>query len=360
MKQIGEASARAARQRKFHWCRRLNGFSDMPLWRVVAARLDLPLFQVLAFVNRLEELANGAEQRGHVGDFSAAEFGAALGMSGEDAGRIFAELERPEVGWVAYDHIANFYDRNPDRDDDRENAAERKRRERTRKKITEALGRLAAQGKIKEIDRLATEVSLKDLTDTALWELRAKLERAELSTVAPELSTVTPVTCDTRDAVDNFSESSDSNALAMSRLSHVTSRDIVTVTPEKRRDLRQPGTFGALARGDSAGPAMGSPGGSAADLEVATAFLDGEGKQAIVERMNITPLQAETLLGRWRRDLRDDIALANIVKGVTLLDCRGHRFQIFISDQVQRTVQRGGQQQLPLPPTPLSSKRGLA
>src|SRR5947209_14312151 len=107
-RQLGEAAQKAARHRRFHWSRRDGGFSDKPLWRVVAAELNIPLVEVLAFVNRLEEFANAADERGSVAEFNAAEFGAALGIPKENAARIFAQLERPEIGWIAYDHIADF------------------------------------------------------------------------------------------------------------------------------------------------------------------------------------------------------------------------------------------------------------
>jgi hypothetical protein len=309
MKPIGEAITKAARHRRFHWCRRQNGFSDRPLWRVVAAQLELPLFQVLAFVNRLEEFANAAEQRGHVGEFNAAEFGAALGMGAADAARIFAELERPEVGWIAYDHVADFFARNPDREDDAEAARERKRRQRSREKGMKEIARRFARGEIDDAQRRIAETEL--------------LVDARLSTGHGG--------------------------------HNVTPRDIVTVTPEQSRVLTLAENSAAAVRGETGGNAREG----AAEIEIATAWLDAEGKQAIVERMQVTPLQAETQLARWRRDLRDEVALANIIRGVTLLDRRGSSFQIFISDQVQRAL-RTGQRSLPLGPTPVTAKRGLA
>ena len=74
MRPIGE-TARKLSIRQWHWCRRGNGFSDMPVWRLVARNCNLPLVTVLAFVNRLEELANNAgnfgRERGSVETFDA-------------------------------------------------------------------------------------------------------------------------------------------------------------------------------------------------------------------------------------------------------------------------------------------------
>src|SRR4051812_45763543 len=107
MKQLGEAAAKALKHRKYHWCRRQNGFSDMPIWRVVAMKCGMPLYQVLAFVNRLEELGNEAAnaglQRGSLEHFSADEFAVALGMTAEEAALLYAALEDSGVGWISFD-----------------------------------------------------------------------------------------------------------------------------------------------------------------------------------------------------------------------------------------------------------------
>jgi hypothetical protein len=128
VKQISEAARRTEkviRHRRWSWCRLWNGFSDQPLWRLIAEQLDMPLYQVIAFVVRLDEFANAAEQRGQVDDFRADEFGIALGMSTEDAARIFQALER--ANWIEYGAIANFFFRNRDEEKEDQNARQQRR-----------------------------------------------------------------------------------------------------------------------------------------------------------------------------------------------------------------------------------------
>src|SRR5260370_20120775 len=128
------AFGRRLSKRSFPWCRRPNGFSDNPKWRAVKARSGLNLCTVLAFVNRLEELGNDAANRGDirgsVAGFKTEDFAAALDITPEEASRLFAALEHPDIGWLADGMIADFIDRNPDIEDP--TSGERKRRERTR------------------------------------------------------------------------------------------------------------------------------------------------------------------------------------------------------------------------------------
>ena len=214
MKPLSAAAERAARHRKFHWCRRENGFSDKPIWGVIAEQLQVELSHVLAFVNRLEELANAATPRGSVADFSAAEFGHAIGIGADEAAAIFAALEHPDVGWIAFDHVATFYDRNPDRED--ATANDRKRRERLRRWIMRTLARLAAIGAVSETERRTTELTIRqrDVPEAVLLGVKGTLARLELES---------PALGSRRDAFGH----------------DVTQRDIVTVTPEQsKRDSK--------------------------------------------------------------------------------------------------------------------------
>ena len=340
MKPIGEgaeAAARAIRHRKFHWCRRPNGFSDMPIWRLVAGNLGLPVYQVLAFVNRLEELGNAAanygEVRGAVARFSAQEFAEALGMPAPDCARIFAELERPEIGWLAYDHIADFYDRNPDRED--ETAAERKRRQRLRDAIRRQLAGLARAGTIGERERLAIEEVLGG-TEVELRNLQARLARAALSKNAAELSTVT-------------------------RDGRMSQRDIVTVTPEQSKvsDRGELSTgavdnSGGGASGQSGGPAKGESGAAANDGGEASRWIAAEGTQLVIDRLQIGRPLADLYVERWRRDLQDDTALRDVMLGADGAGYIGAQFHTLVTNGVKREVaarQRG--RPLPLmPPRP--------
>ena len=132
------------RKRSFSWCRRPNGFSDNPKWRSVKARTGLELCTVLAFVNRLEEVGNDAANRGDIRGslvgFKAQDFAAALDISVEEANKLFAALEHPDIGWIADGIIVDFHDRNPDVEDP--TAAERQRRRRSRDRITRKLAEL--------------------------------------------------------------------------------------------------------------------------------------------------------------------------------------------------------------------------
>lgn len=316
LKQIGAAVALAARHRKFHWCRRPNGFCDLPIWGVVADKLGMPLHQVVAFVSRLEELGNAAanygEIRGNLARFKPEEFAKALGMTGEDSARIYAALEDPAVGWIAYEHIADFYDRNPDRED--EGAAERKRRQRLRDAIRRQLAKLAFHGKIEERERLAIEEVLNG-TEAELRNLQAKLAQAEFQ---KKLSTPEDVTRDGR----------------------MSQRDIVTVTPEKIKVLDSAGVdnFGDGACGNKAGFPNGATGTAGDEASEATLWIDSEAKKMLVEFLQIKPFLAETYIERWRRDLVDDDALAEIIKAAEKTGYIGIRFHTIITEQWRRHV----------------------
>lgn len=329
MKQIGEAAAKAARHRKFHWCRRPNGFSDLPIWRVVAAECSMPVYQIVAFVNRLEELANSAanfgQVRGSVERFRPAEFGAALGMTADEAARIFAALEDPAVGWLSFDHVADFYDRNPDREDD--TVAERKRRQRSRDTVRRTLARLASLGKVDEVERRSIEAMLKGISDADLFNLQNRLARAELST------------------------GHDSHV--------VTARDLVTVPPEQITNLKS-----AVVDNSEEIP-RASQAGSAGEEQpddprvIARRWIDTSGKKMVVEYLQIKPQLAETYIERWRRDLDDDEALAKIIRGADGAGYIGARFHTIITDQIKRHIaQRDHGPALPLmPPRPQGLKR---
>ena len=329
MKAIGVFIDKIARHRRFHWCRRPNGFSDMPVWRVIAATLSLPLHQVLAFVNRLEELANASETRGHVGHFSAAEFGAALGMPAADAARIFAALEDPEIAWVSSDHVADFHDRNPDREDATVN--DRKRRSRARSAVCKQLAQLVRIGGIAEEKRRSIELTLKNLPDHALFALLAELQQLQQSTLSTGLG------------------------LSTGHGGHdVTKRDIVTVTPEQSTKVSsQPVDNSGL---NATSTALGQQ-----DQGVATVWLLSTGLRIITERMQVTQSLAETRIERWRRDLQNDAALQIIIEGADKADYAGARFHNLVVDGIKRAVatQQLGER-LPLPPMLATQQKRLA
>jgi hypothetical protein len=268
MKQISEASRRvekAIRHRRWSWCRLWNGFSDQPLWRLIAEQLNMPLHQVIAFAVRLDELANGAERRGEVDRFRADEFGVALGMSTEDAARIFQALERAR--WIEYAAVANFFSRN--RDEEKEDQNARQQRSRNRKRVLAMLAKLDRMGRIGQVERLETEIGLKDLDDRQLTTLLTELNQLELSTVVP--------------------------------VTNVTS-DPVTVTPDRITKFQDKTVdnsgYGAgieeeLAEGNVASDANDSQ-------EAARRWIAIEGRRIALTRMpNENAGRIDTLLARW-------------------------------------------------------------
>jgi hypothetical protein len=369
VKQIGQTydkAAQAKRHRKYTWSRRDNGFSDMPLWRLVAQRCNLPLYQVLAFVNRLEEIANNAAnhglQRGSVEQFDADEFGLALGMASDEAARIFAALEDEKIGWISDRHISSFWDRNPDREEDAEDVRTRKRRSRTRKAIRELLVRLARQGKVTTEERLSIEVTLKGISDAELASLQDRLARAELSTARGDLSTTPPTSrMSQRDRIGAAAPMLGSERSQSDRC------DIVTVTPEKRTVLEESKSSAVDnsadgARGETEGSPEGDPGEGSASARQARLWVDTEGARMLVEYLQIRPQLAETYIERWRRELDDEEALAAIIQAADKAGYIGARFHTIITDQWRRhvaTARKGPELHL-MPPRPGERKRSAS
>ncbi|NWG72781.1 MAG: hypothetical protein HXY23_14410 [Parvularculaceae bacterium] len=323
LRQLSEAAERAARHKKWHWCRRENGFSDKPIWRVIAARLGLPLPQVLAFVNRLEEFANGASdrggQRGSVGDFNPAEFAAALGMDEDDAARIFAALADPAVGWVSYDSVTDFHARNPDREDD--TAADRVRRMRRRQRHMRAIAEMCAQGRMSAEERILVESQVLNDVDlsTAIGNVRCyDVTPRNIVTVTPEQSTRIA-----SGAVDN------SNAGARGGKAADQGADGWSNFPEPRV---------APAEGSSTGGECYDVTPDSVDKSEAAEWLSSEGVRIVVARMAVTPQRAGVLIERWSRDLGDPMAMAAIVLGADNAELSGPRFHVSVSQQVARQV----------------------
>ncbi len=318
MKQLSAALETAMRHRQWHWCRRPNGFSVMAKWKRVAARLGMPPFQVIAFVNWLEEVANGAETRGQVGDFSAADCAVDLGMAEEDAARIFVALEEPDVGWIADDYVADFNRRNPDRED--ETAGLRKRRQRARIAIRKALVGLTHTGTIDGPMRTDIERRLMAMPDPELFATVAELQ---------QLAAYPQVT-----------------------------RETVTVTPEQSIGLKPTpvDNLGDGASGESAGLSEGQ----AAEIETdpqakAELWLNTEGRRIVVVRTLWKPTLAATRIERWWRDAGCDYAvLAEIIRRVGEGHAEGSRFEALVDDGVKRHAEQAanGPQLGLMPPNP--------
>lgn len=349
MKSLGAAAAAAdkrARHRKFHWCRQANDFIDMPLWRLVAQMLGMPLHQVQAFVLRLESLANRSLPRGYVGDFNAAEFGVALGMATEDSARIYAALESAEVGWILQQHLATFWERNPDLED--ATAAERKQRERSFKRAADELVDLARRGVIDEGRRLVAERAIAAMRDEArrgllpLDEQRRSLAELLGALLSPIF---TGGQVSRRDSVTAPAALTGSVVgVTVSRRDIVTSqrdaRDIVTVTPEQTTKLE--------------GDAVDNSGAAPEDPE---AWLGEQGVRVVAQRMTTLPSLAATRVERWKRELNGDAAaLAVIIDAADQANQVGAAFHVSVTEQIKRRLRDAEGPRLPLM-KPIAGKR---
>lgn len=332
--------AKRARHYEWHWCRRKNGFCDLPRWRQVAARLGMPIYQVVAFANRIEELANDAGnkgyERGEVGHFDAGEFAAALGMPADEAARIFAELEA--VGWVAFGHVADFHDRNKDSDQD-VSAAMRQRKKTRRERIGKTLAKHARLGLIENAERSDIERRLMDMSEE---QLNAVVDELALR----ELSTGPPITRD--------------------------SRHHVIVTVEKSTEIQaQPvDNSGATTRGGEAGPSEeGSQGIAREDgrerpdggdpQAQAQLWLQSTGVKIVTQRMDEPATLAATRVERWLHQRLDGDAatLKAIIEAVRASDLTPARFLTEIGNAIERARARP-QPHLPLGPGLVSTRSG--
>lgn len=321
MKSIGAAAAdaeKAARHRKFHWCRLRNDFIDMPLWRVIAQALALPLAQVQAFVVRLDTLANKSLPRGYVGDFDPAEFAAAHDASTADCARLFAALE--ERGWIEQERLTTFWERNPDKDDP--TSSERKERERAFKAALRELARLQREGLVNDAERTRREIAIHALRDQGRcgllsWaEQRSKLIALSHFSTGHARHNVTGVTVTPRAEqsfidrpVDNFGDGVSFPPEGLSEEEKVTAAEIA-----------------------------------------ANAWLQSTAVKIVTERMQIPATLAATKLMRWQhQDLGGDaVALRGIIEKVDRAGYVDVRFHAEVSDAVRR-FPRQAQRQLPLP-----------
>jgi hypothetical protein len=333
MKQLADLAKKVTRQQQWSWCRRPNGFCDLPKWRLVASRLNMPAYQVIAFANRLEELANDAGNRGYargeVTHFNAEEFAVALGMNANDAARIFVALEDSDIGWVADGHVADFYDRNRDKEDD--TAPLRMRRLRARRTILDLLARLARLGLVDGATRTEIEVRTRLIGDQELFSLKSELALA--------LSTQSTVTRNSR-------------------------RNGVTVTPEKSTQILREAVdnFGDKASGSAEGLSERQQPDDAVTNPHAEAelWLATEGTRIVTEKMMETRTLASTRVTRWKDQQLggDAVALADIIRAVDRLNYVGARFHNQVVDEIRRApIRTAPQQELKLPPVPVSERK---
>jgi hypothetical protein len=101
--------------RKFHWFRHFNRDSEHPKWGAVATRAGVEVAEVIATVNKLQEVANEGQPRGSLDDFVEQDWAYVLKIDPQVIGRIYAALE--ECGWIEQGRIPLFEQRNPDQED---------------------------------------------------------------------------------------------------------------------------------------------------------------------------------------------------------------------------------------------------
>jgi hypothetical protein len=304
----GEILTKAERHRAWTWCRLKNDFIDLPVWRVVALKANVPLHAVQAFVTRLDSFANAADPRGWVGHFNPEEFAAALGLTVEESAGIFAALSAPGVDWIDQEHVVNFYKRNPDRAEDRDAVNARQQRLRNRRAICKQLAALVRMGRLPAEERDFTEVMLKELPDPVLQALRIRL----------------------------------TNALSTGHGGHnVTLRDIVTITPRADHTLSPlpVDNSGAAASGESAGLPEQQEAPDEQSSTEATRWLEAEGTRLIVELSNEPRPRAAMLIERWGRDLADPVLMVRIIAGAVEAGLTGARLQLVIGEQVRRHLE---------------------
>jgi hypothetical protein len=319
MKSAGAAAAaaeKAIRHRKFHWCRLRNDFVDMPLWRVVADALNLPLPSVQIFAVRLDILANKSIPRGSVEDFDADEFAAALAIRSEDAARLYAALE--ERGWIEQGRLTNFFERNPDKDDP--TAAERKERERGFRAALRELARLERLGHLSPAERTQRETQVHALRDQGRHGALTWLEQQSKLATLLHLST--------------------------SHACHIVTG--VTVTPRAEQNFEQGpvDNAGAAERGTTAGPSD--------ENAAARAWCLSTGVKIVAQRIDEVPTKAALRVQRWlaQHMSGDAAALRTIIESVADGDATVSRFLALVTDSIERWKRRP-QPALPLmPPRP--------
>ena len=322
-----------SRKRSFLWSRRQNGFSDNPKWRAVQSLSAVSLCTVLAFVNRLEEIANDASNRGNirgcVSEFKAQEFAAALDISVDDANKLYTTLEHPDIGWIADSTIVDFHDRNPDIEDP--TAADRQRRLRSRNSIRRKLAQLDRIGFISKNERSEIENSIAQLDHEQLVELQVELETKSLNA---------QVTRDARVSRGNDMPSRGEQIHAPSsvtRDSQNVTRDNVTVTLDENKQYSSMPSV-TLTNGTVAGVAGLAKekvriGSDEADVDPAT-WLKEKGVALIMDRMGDSSERAGARLSSWSQQLHDNSILANILQQTQ--NCTGPSFHMQVADQIRR------------------------
>lgn len=283
--------------KRYTWSRLHVDLLDDNRWALVAKRANAPLPIVEAVIVRLENHANRSRPRGYVGDFSIEGMAARWNTEADVIARVYAELERSDIGWIDQEQLVTFWDRNPDIVDD--TAAERQQRARDRKKGMRELASQARQGFITEQQRLERELALKDSREPktlmAAW--------AGLSTAGV-----------TRDSVT------------------VTTRPDLIINEDGRekegRGLpREVSGFGTAAHNN----------GDIVDIGKAQLWLNTEGQELICKRMMVLRTRATLLTERWLPALQNDaLALVAIIRAAASTSALGNTFQTLVETQIEQ------------------------
>lgn len=286
--------------RRYTWSRLHADLLDDNRWPLVAKRASASLPIVEAMIVRLENHANRSRPRGYVGDFSIEGMAARWNIEADVIARIYAELERSDIGWIDQEQLVTFWDRNPDIVDD--TAAERQQRARDRKKGMRELASQARRGLITEPQRLERELALKDSREPktlmAAW--------AGLSTTGVTRDSVTVTT----------------------RADHIINQDL---KEKEKRGLPREVT-GADFFPDGAGEIE--------DFGKAQLWLRTEGEQLVTSRMQIFRTKACLLIERWCASCNSDlVATVSILRRAIATRNCGKAFE----DAVQEMIERRGQ-----------------
>jgi hypothetical protein len=137
---LSEHALKRQKFRKYHWFRHHNRDSDDPKWGAVAAAASASVAEVIATVNKLQEVANEGYPRGSLDDFAPAEWAYVLRVPIEVVTRIYTELEA--CLWIDQHRIPAFELRNRDHEDPTSTARVQAHRE--KKKAAKQAAKLAA------------------------------------------------------------------------------------------------------------------------------------------------------------------------------------------------------------------------
>jgi hypothetical protein len=341
------AVAKRLRMRRFTWCRAENAVYDDKIWRLVARMAGAPLYLVEALVLRLDLHASAARSRGTLDGFSIPALAAHWGIASEDVlARIYAALEHPDIGWIDGDHVATFWDRNPDTEDT--TAADRTHRSKAFKKAMKAIAALRREGRI---DAAGERAMIRDLYALREEARAGHFARGELVRRLALLLQPGPT-------------------LSTERGAHVvTTVTTVSLTPRSDQNIRnEPAVDNhhAAAGGDAAGLSReeeeqpGKAQGGLTEQQQAALWLETEGLRIVTEQLQENRQLAATKIARWRdQDLSGDAAaLADIIRGADKTGVFGLRFLNLIVDGLRTArLKTTAQRELPMPPVPVAERK---